>query len=307
MAKAGIVYAGTDDGVVIFSDPASIGRWRRIGHELVGLPVRALVSHSALVIDAATASAGVHHSDDGGQSWRQTSGADVVAVAAHPAAPATVVLATSAGELQRSDDGGANWRMLSRSQLPAGDIAQMLIDPHTPEQVVVALRGGNVWASDNDGETWNMRSVGLPGGLDTLTASPGRAGRLFATVDGDMWRTSDSLQWIQATGKPPALLGGIIAVLPGKTEVLLATTLDSHGTAGLARSDDDGDTWQVATTDTTLEAAITVIIPAAYHLDTAWAGTSDGQLLLSDDRGRSWHTVARDLAPIRALAAVRLA
>ena len=31
MAKAGVLFVGTDDGAVLFSNPNNIGRWLRIG------------------------------------------------------------------------------------------------------------------------------------------------------------------------------------------------------------------------------------------------------------------------------------
>ncbi len=76
---------------------------------------------------------------------------------------------------------------------------------------------------------------------------------------------------------------------------------------GYEYSVDDGDTWADAGFDAPLAAAVSALMPAAYHIDTAWAGTPDGRLLLSSDRGRSWATVAQGLAPVRAIAAVRLA
>lgn len=307
MAKAGIVYVGTDDGVVILSDPASIGRWRRIGHELAGESVRAIVAHSALVIDLAVVGLGVQHSDDGGQSWQQRSEEDVVALASHPSTPGSVLLATSAGAIQRSDDNGATWRILAQGDLPAADIAQLLVDPQAPERVLVALRGGNVWASD-DGNQWSIFGAGAPVDLDGLVASLGRSGTLFATSGDSLWSVAaPDAQWSEAAGALPAPLSGALAVLAGKTEVLLAAASDPQGAHSLLRSDDDGASWQIASTEAPLEAPVTVIAPAAYHPDTAWAGTSGGHLLLSDDRGRSWRVVAHDLAPVRSLAAVRLA
>jgi photosystem II stability/assembly factor-like uncharacterized protein len=105
-----------------------------------------------------------------------------------------------------------------------------------------------------------------------------------------------------AVGSPLGAAHGAVALLPGANEALLVASSE-----GVARSVDDGDSWQTAVSDEPLAALVSVIAPATYHIDTAWAGTADGRLLLSDDRGRSWRTVARDLAPIHALAAVRLA
>jgi photosystem II stability/assembly factor-like uncharacterized protein len=311
MAKAGIVYAATDDGVVIFSDPASIGRWRRVGHALAGQAARAQVAHSALALHVA-ADAGVQRSDDGGQSWEVAGPGGALMLAAHPAAPAALWLVRGAdapGVVERSDDGGASWRPCPQGERPRAASAALLVDPHAALRLLLALKDGEVWASPDGGERWDALGAGLAAPLASLVVSPGRVNLLWAAAGGALFRAGESALWAQVAGQSgPALqlFDGPLAVLPGKSEVLLAAGA-ANGSYGLARSDDDGDHWQIAATDAPLAAPITALAAASYHIDTAWAGSADGNLLLSDDRGRSWRTIARGLAPVRALAAVRLA
>lgn len=205
MAKAGIVYVGTSDGLQIYSDPGGIGRWRRRGGALEGQAVRAIMAADALSLTVIT-DADALRSENGGESWG-------------PAAP--------------------------------GDAA--------------ALRG--------------------------LLA---HAGPLVATAQG-LARWKDE--------HPPAAGAEALALLAGKQEVLLAAI--AGGTA-LLRSDDGGASWHPAALGQPLQGAISVIAPASYHIDTAWAGTSAGQLLRSENRGRSWEQIAEAGAPILALAVVRL-
>ena len=302
MAKAGIVYAGTDDGLVILSDPASIGRWRRIGHELASSAVLAVLAEDALKLDAAVRGGGLQRSDDGGQSWQGMGGGDLVALAAHPVAPRRIFALSAAAQLAQHDDAG--WRALDLGGPPSPPAARagaLLVDPHSAERVLVALSSGEVWASDDGGSQWGMLGGGLPAAA-WLAASPGRPNTLFATANGGVWRAGASGLWASTDAPIEGAPTGALAVLPGKTEALLAAT-----NTGIAYSMDDGDTWRAATLDAPLATVVNVLVPASYHLDTAWAGTSDGRLLLSTDRGRSWATVAQDLAPIHALAAVRLA
>jgi photosystem II stability/assembly factor-like uncharacterized protein len=75
----------------------------------------------------------------------------------------------------------------------------------------------------------------------------------------------------------------------------------------LFRSEDDGIHWQAAEVKIEALGRVSVIVPASYHMDIAWAGTEIGQLLRSDDRGRSWELVAQEPVAIRSLAVVRLA
>ncbi|NJO06800.1 MAG: hypothetical protein HC876_15480 [Chloroflexaceae bacterium] len=179
MAKAGIVYIGTDDGMITLSDPGATGRWRRVGHTLQGQQITAVQALSALEVLIATP-AGLHRSTDGGQSWQP-------------------------------------------------------IDSDT------------------------LSAQALPFALE---------------------------------GNPPAMIG----LQP-----------DKNGMQRFVRSEDAGATWQPAAEPTEMQGNVTVVVPAQYHRDVAWAGTAGGDVLRSDDRGRTWVIVTQGLAPVRSLAAVRLA
>ena len=72
------------------------------------------------------------------------------------------------------------------------------------------------------------------------------------------------------------------------------------------RSEDGGASWERAAVEGELAGVVTTIVPASYHMDYAWAGTDAGQLLRSDDRGRTWRAVATEPAAIRSIAVVRI-
>ncbi|HMP41049.1 MAG TPA: hypothetical protein PKA05_11760 [Roseiflexaceae bacterium] len=42
MAKAGLLFIGTDDGIILLSNPGTAGRWLRVGHELRGRAVHGI-------------------------------------------------------------------------------------------------------------------------------------------------------------------------------------------------------------------------------------------------------------------------
>lgn len=179
MAKAGIVYVGTDNGIITLSDPGATGRWRQIGHALQGEPVQAILSDTAL----------------------------------------SLVVRTPQG-YQRSMDGGQSWTLTSLPAIPA--------------EPVVA---------------------------------------------------------VQLDGSPPA-------------EVRASAAAD--GRRGLERSSDAGATWQPVVLPEGVLPDVTVLVAAQYHRDVVWAGTAGGEVLVSNDRGRTWDLVKDGLAPVRSLAAVRL-
>src|SRR5215210_1634439 len=72
MAKAGLLFVGTGDGLVLFSNPNNIGRWLRIGQPFRGHGVRAVwpLAENPLVVLAAVDGMGVQRSEDGGQGWQ---------------------------------------------------------------------------------------------------------------------------------------------------------------------------------------------------------------------------------------------
>ncbi|HWQ13335.1 MAG TPA: hypothetical protein VNL77_11065 [Roseiflexaceae bacterium] len=179
MAKAGLLFVGTEDGVVLFSNPGAVGRWLRVGHELRGQVV--------------------------GVVW------------ARPDNPLLVVAGCGPAGVWRSDDGGQRWAKV----------------------------------------------------LDTPAA---------------------------------AARGGTLVVLAGKEPALLLAAGDD-----VWRSGDDGANWSRAEADAAFAGGVTVIAPASYHIDTAFAGTGAGQLYQSADRGRTWQLLKDGLPPVRSIAAARLA
>src|SRR4051795_6148440 len=111
MAKAGLLFVGTDDGVVLFSNPNNIGRWLRIGQPFHGQVVGALwpLPDNPLVVFAAVQGSGLQRSDDGGQSWQSARDLDIASVLGHHSAPNVLYAFTTTGELYGSDDVGAHW------------------------------------------------------------------------------------------------------------------------------------------------------------------------------------------------------
>lgn len=182
MAKAGLLFVGTSDGVVLFSNPGAVGRWLRVGHALREMQVQAV--------------------------WAR---------------------------------------------------------PDNPQHVLAVCGPAGVWRSADGGQSWEQ----------ALTISAGAAA---------------------SPGGPVSL-----AALAGKEPVLL---LASDG--GIARSADDGATWSAAEPEAPWAGEVRTITPASYHIDTAFAGTSAGQVFISVDRGRTWQLIKDGLPPISAIAAARL-
>ncbi len=308
MAKAGIVYAGTDNGLVIFSDPGGSGRWRRVAHTLPGQVIHSIYARNALDILVATAESGVQHSSDGGQSWHALADDAATLVTGHALAPDTLYMVTTQRSVQRSDDNAKTWQALLTPDSLSMPI-DLLVDPHDALRLWLAA-GTTIHTSQDRGATWAASGANLPGDIASLVASPGRANLLFAVVDGRLFRVHMDTT-VQAIDQIDIdlLRGGskytvVPAVLAGKQETLLAALSTADRTM-LVYEDADA-SWHMARVDRPIQAAVTVITPASYHIDTAWAGTATGQLLRSHDRGSSWEQIAEESTAIRDLAVVRL-
>src|SRR5678815_4301877 len=111
MAKAGLLFVGTDDGAVLFSNPNNIGRWLRIGQPFRTQVVRALwpLPDNPLVVFAAVQGLGLQRSDDGGQSWQLALDLDAAGVVGHHGDPSALYAWTSGGDVYASNDAGARW------------------------------------------------------------------------------------------------------------------------------------------------------------------------------------------------------
>jgi photosystem II stability/assembly factor-like uncharacterized protein len=304
MAKAGLLFVGTDDGIVLFSDPGGVGRWLRIGQELRGYAVRAIwpAADTPLVILAAADGMGLLRSEDGGQSWRQILDVQVRAIdGGERQEPHRMYVSTSDGTIYRSEDAGASWTQCAQGDWQTVTDAQLIAAHADALTLYLGLSDGTMWLSPDGGARWARYGTTLPGRVMSLAESPVAPGYLYAVADGLLYHcTSEEAQWQRIEASP--LGSGPLAVLAGKQPVLLVAREDGR----IGRSDDAGATWTTVAPDGAWEGGATAIVPVRYHIDTAFVGSGSGQLAHSTDRGRTWQILKQGLAPLRSIAAARL-
>ncbi len=300
MAKAGLLFVGTDDGIVLFSDPGGTGRWLRIGQELRGRRIRAVwpAVDTPLVVLVAVEGAGLLRSADGGQSWREALDADVRSLAGHPRDPLALYLGTAHGEVHRSADDGQSWELCPQGERPATGVAHIAVAADEPRRLYAGLYAGGVWASSDGGATWIPYGASLPGAVRDLASAPNA---LYALVEGIPYRSARAeAPWEQIGAAPKP--GIALTALAGQQPVLLLAQPDA-----IARSTDGGASWTIGEPELPWDGGVTTITAARYHIDTAFAGSASGQLAQSTDRGRTWQVLKQGLPPIRHIAAARLA
>lgn len=292
MAKAGLLFVGTEDGLVLLSNPNEIGRWLKIGQPFRGSRVRAVwpLPDQPLTVFAAVAGAGLQRSDDGGQSW-QALLPDEAQLMLGGAPASGELYAAAAAALLTSRDAGATWQ---RATPDPSETIGALARGAAPGQIYLGA-GRRVLASADGGAGWQALGGELPAEVAGIAAPPQQPGRVYAVAGGLLYSSADRGPWQPEATAPGA--AGPLAALPGKTIALLLALTDG----GIARSA-DGTTWGA----TDAGGAIGVLVPAGYHVDTAFAGGGEGVLLGSSDRGRTWQPLRPGLPPLLCVAGARL-
>jgi photosystem II stability/assembly factor-like uncharacterized protein len=262
--------------------PASDGLHSRNVFSLACAP-----SGAGLTLYAGTEPAYLFRSRDGAQTWDELTALRAVPdrerwnfpapphvahtkhVDIDPRDSDTLYVSIEQGALLKSIDGGRSFREL-RFQDPSyvlnKDAHRIVFNPRNPDELY--LPGGDGIAHSRDaGETWErvatpaMR-VGYP---DATFCSPETDGILYASGGGtspDKWRQT------------------------------------GDAAATVARSRDGGRTWEALPLPPlrgNIEAATLVSWPGGYGF---FAGTTDGEVFASMDRGESWSLIAAELPPV---------
>src|ERR671932_843625 len=225
------------------------------------------------------------------------------------------ILAGSYGNgLYRSEDGGATWSRADEG-LTASAFRCLGPDPLTPGALLAGTEPARLFQSYDGGRTWRelagiTRIEGherwfLPyspraGAVRNVYAPPGRAGRLFASVEvGGLLRSDDGGEtWVcepvlededihHITGHPDdpdllyASLGYASLTHRGRDD-------EPRRFGGIARSRDGGRTWRKLETDYT---RATIIPPSRPELVLAGPAPQvgrEGRIVVSADGGDTW-------------------
>lgn len=179
----------------------------------------------------------------------------------------TMYVAVEQGALLKSTDGGVTFRELvfqDASYVLNKDVHRVVCNPQSPDELFVP-GGDGISHSTDGGATWEH--------LTTPKMRVGYPDATFVAPDGALFTT-----------------GG------GTAPNVWRETGDASST--VARSRDGGRTWHELALPAlrgNIEAATLVIWPDGYGF---FAGTTDGEVFASVDRGETWEQIAAGLAPI---------
>ncbi len=272
MAKAELVLVGTDDGVVLLSNPGGIGRWLKAAHMLHGQQITATWAHPLDPTQMLCSSADQRwRSQDGGQSWHPIEIPAFVQLIAVRTTPDRIWGHT--GEvLYVSNDAGITWSVVAAADhVASGGERTWYRHGH---QSLLSADGGLTWQHVDD---WHHSVI---------------------SHDGQhLWYMHHAQLCYEATPiqtTPPTAFRPLIACA---------------GTAGVVGLSQTGvwrfvDEWQ--SIETLAHATITTMTTTIYHPDRAWAGDAAGNVWYSSDRCVSWQIVRAGFGPIRSLSSARL-
>jgi photosystem II stability/assembly factor-like uncharacterized protein len=293
MAKAGLLFVATDDGITLYSEPGAMGRWLRVGQELRGTAIQSVWVWADNPTQVIAASADtLFRTEDGGSSWEVIERVPGGLLAGSRSAQANVWCLASDGALWHSSNAGISWNQLAAFEMTGTHLLTSATD--LPEYLAIAA-GASVQISMNAGNNW-QHLANLPGDVTQLVYGTGST--LYAVTQGQLLHYADDTWQAIAPDLQPA---GGLAILAGREPVLLAATAE----ATIVRSSNGGASWELTTNEAGWTVAPTVITHVPYHMDTAFAGAGPA-IAISTDRGRTWQRLKGELPIIRAIAAARL-
>ncbi|MDH2910128.1 MAG: hypothetical protein PXZ07_08470 [Candidatus Eremiobacteraeota bacterium] len=307
--------------------PTANLHWRETGPAAAGGRVTSVAgsSQNPHLYYLGAAGGGVWKSNDGGASWKPVfdheSVGSIGAVAIDPSNENTVWVGTgesnprndvSYGDgLYKSTDGGKTWKNVGLRKTQY--ISRILIDPSDPQHVIVGALGDvfanstarGAYVTFNGGKTWSKTlDVGPSSGVSDLAMNPHTPNVIFAGVwefqrrpwtfrsggkrDGIYRSTDGGRTWHRLTGGglPTGITGRIgLAVAPSDPNRVYALIEAKHGI--LWRSDDDGTTWKLVSSNTLVDQrpfyfSHIEVDPSnpnhVYTASTALAESTDGGL-----------------------------
>lgn len=206
---------------------------------------------------------------------------------------------TQTGRIFETDD-FVHWRLNTTATAPSetsnsGALSALSLPEAAAKIQAVAGRlyaagASNLYTSENNGQTWlnltgfNNRSV-IGGGFSSVAISPANPQDISAANEAGVWRSLDGgLSWQSLNEDLPNLM---VRKLVGRRTAALADGTLADVSAG-SWTPVEGSDPELALRQRFGSALQTDVSAAAQAGAVAYAGTSDGRVLVSRDSGATW-------------------
>ncbi len=325
---------GSVDGVFRFT--RGDGSWRAERSGLEGLHVSSLARdpRSGTLL-AGTHNGGLHASTDGGRTWERRRGGieqdEVYSLAVVQAGgEARLYAGTEPAHLYVSTDAGQSWRDLPAVRnVPGTDtwtfpapphiahVKHITSDPGNPDTLYACVEQGALLKSTDAGQSFRIIYEADAADAHRFTVTPKRPDWLYLTrgdwsrgLEGIYLSKDGGANWQRlfdrslGIGYPDATLihpenPDLLFVAGGGTGSPNAWPKAGRTATQIARSRDAGQTWSLlpALPETlgNFEAMAMSVWPGGCAII---AGSSDGDLFMSEDEGESWTEIARGVPGI---------
>ena len=329
-APADEIAIGTASGVVWLRRDGRGEPWGEAARALTGRHVSNLAEDPETGrLYAGVHGDGIHASDDGGRTWRRKNRgmqhANIYSMAVSRDADGVRVYAgTEPAHLYVSRDHGETWDELAslravptvgKWMFPAppgiAHVKHITFDPRSADTIYASIEVGAALKSTDGGKTWRQLS-GFDDDVHRMIVTAARPDRVFMGTGIGVYRSGDAGEtWEQLTDRSARIAyPDQVIVHPGKPDtVFIAGAICGPGSwresktadARVARSRDAGTSWQY------LEGGLPAHIHGniegfAFHVcpggSQLFAGTTDGDVFLSEDEGETWSTIAKRIGAV---------
>jgi photosystem II stability/assembly factor-like uncharacterized protein len=253
---------------------------------------------------------GVYKSMDRGTTWTAKIAnlwdADVLALAADPAASSTILVGLPNAGVMRTTSAQPRWD--AATPLPTWSLANtgltnlfvtaLLADPVLPG-VFYAGTSSGMFKSTDHGLSWAPASSGFPAvNVACLAADPTAGGVVYAGTSGSgVYRTRDgAATWTSAGSGMSNPNVNALAVDPAMPLTLYAGTDN-----GIFKTQEGGDHWSAASAGLTNPAVMALAVDPTAPL-TVYAGTYGDAVFKSVDGGFSWAATGSGLTSLDVMA-----
>ncbi len=283
---------------------------------------------------------GVLKSEDGGKTFKRMNGAVdgfcIWSIAVDPLDSNIVFAGAREADVFRSKDGGKTWRKLNTGMpktcmIGIPRVTRLGVDPGDHRHIWAVVEAGGPWRSFDGGDTWqqvwgglvnehkhqDMHSLSIlpntqltPSSHDGyVTLGAGRKTTVIFTAVSGVFATDDNGETVRPiinSETSPMPYFQIAAVRPDDPKTIFVGIGDSlPGSIGaIVKTTDGGHTWEKMDLPVLPNSEVHNIVLNPANPDQIIANSIFGQFYTSEDAGKHWSKLHRELSEVRMLAIV---